>query len=232
MKNKIIYPTRNLGLTLFDVGVFKDKRQSLNGKGFKLKLHDTNPNAPLSPFYLNIRTPENKNPGPLTKFLVKTIGIVLFYHAFNQKIKYDSVVGLPTAGDPLALSFVNAAYDQKKIILPILNLEKVEGDSERKIVAPSNADFSGKHPLVIDDLITKSHSKEEAIKALEEKGAVVKDVIVLVDREQGGSKQLAKAGYNLHSVFQFSVLLDWYLAEGKINKDLYQEIKEYLAVNS
>jgi len=116
--------------------------------------------------------------------------------------------------------------------VPILNLEKVEGDSERRIIAPADADFHGKHPLIIDDLITKSHSKKETIKALEEKGAVVKNVLVLIDREQGGSKELTEVGYNLHSVLTLSVLLKWYLLEKKIDLDTYQEISEYLTVNN
>ncbi len=32
-------------------------------EGFKLKLHETNPDEPRSPIFLNIRTPNNPKPG-------------------------------------------------------------------------------------------------------------------------------------------------------------------------
>ena len=53
--------------------------------------------------------------------------------------------------------------------------------------------------MVLDDLITTGGSKIEAIAPLAEAGLVVKDVVVLVDREQGGAEELAARGLRLHA---------------------------------
>ena len=46
--------------------------------------------------------------------------------------------------------------------------------------------------LVIDDIITDGASKIEAIKPLEAAGLNVKDVLVILDREQGGERILVE----------------------------------------
>jgi len=53
--------------------------------------------------------------------------------------------------------------------------------------------------LVVDDLITRGDSKLEAIAPLEEAGLSVHDVVVLIDREQGGADDLSRRGYKLHA---------------------------------
>ena len=81
-------------------------------------------------------------------------------------------------------------------------------------------------------MVTQADSKLDAISALESSGLVVRDIVVLVDREQGGAKQLADAGYRLHAAFKFSKLLDYYHRVGKIDDAKYQEARDYLAANS
>ena len=48
-------------------------------RGFRLKLHEKTPLAPLSPIYLNLRTPDNPKPGPLT------LEIVELFRALDQQ---------------------------------------------------------------------------------------------------------------------------------------------------
>ena len=57
----------------------------------------------------------------------------------------------------------------------------------------------GETVVVLDDLVTTGGSKIEAIAPLTEAGLKVKDVVVLVDREQGGKAELAARGLALHS---------------------------------
>lgn len=85
--------------------------------------------------------------------------------------------------------------------------------------------------LLIDDLITKADSKLEAIRVLESHGLVVKDVMVLVDREQGGVQQLEAAGYRVHVAFKLSTLLKYYLESGRMSQETYHEIMEYLGLH-
>ena len=48
---------------LFALGAFQDRRASPQGRGFRLKLHERNPSAPLSPFYFSLRAADNPKAG-------------------------------------------------------------------------------------------------------------------------------------------------------------------------
>ncbi len=66
----------------------------------------------------------------------------------------------------------------------------------------------GERAIVLDDLITTGGSKLAAIEPLEAAGLRVQDVVVLIDREQGGPEELAAAGYRLHAVLRLGEMLD------------------------
>jgi orotate phosphoribosyltransferase len=53
---------------------------------------------------------------------------------------------------------------------------------------------------------------------LQNEGLVVKDVVVLIDREQGGEAHLAKNRLNLHAAFKLSQLLSVLVKHGKVRR--------------
>jgi len=221
-----------LGMALFDIGAIKFG-------AFKLKLHEKNPDAPLSPIFLNLRTPDQPKPGPLTPELVEVIGKLLYdriHMAEAGSVRYDAFAGIPHAGSPLAVAFHRAAGKDRRSLHRI-RLQKEETSGNRRICRVSKIDTSTCHGckvLVIDDLITKADSKLEAIQAIEVAGGTVKDVLVLVDREhreQGGKEQLAEKGYILHSVFPLSFLLALYLERERITLEKHDEVLAYLKAN-
>ena len=69
---------------------------------------------------------------------------------------------------------------------------------------------AGETVLVIDDLATTGGSKFEAIEKLTAVGLVVKDIVVLVDRQSGAKESLAQAGYSMHAVLTITQLLDYW----------------------
>ena len=85
--------------------------------------------------------------------------------------------------------------------------------------------------LLVDDLITKADSKIEAANVLEKNDLVVRDIAVLIDRQQGGKEALIQSGYRLHSVFNIMEMLHIYLDIGKITQERYNETVEYLRNN-
>jgi len=56
-----------------------------------------------------------------------------------------------------------------------------------------------------------------AIEPLEAAGLEVRDVVVLIDRQQGGGAELAEAGYRLHAVLRLSEMLDLLVEAGRIS---------------
>ena len=114
----------------------------------------------------------------------------------------------------------------------IIYLNKEESDGTRKIVPCPGFEYKkGERVLLIDDLVTKAHTKIEAIRAIEKFGSKVVGLVVLVDREQGGKQEIESAGYKLISCFIITELLDRYLATGKITEEKHRERTLYIQNN-
>lgn len=60
---------------------------------------------------------------------------------------------------------------------------------------------------------------------------MVKDVVVLIDREQGGQARLKSHGLNLHAAFTLSFILDTLLAAGKVSPQLADTVRAFVAAN-
>ncbi|MGD8398180.1 MAG: orotidine-5'-phosphate decarboxylase [Anaerolineae bacterium] len=88
---------------------------------------------------------------------------------------------------------------------------------------------AGERVVVLDDLITTGGSKLAAIEPLETAGLEVRDVVVLVDREQGGREELEAAGYRLHAAFSLSGMLDVLVASSRIDAATRDEVLALLA---
>jgi uridine monophosphate synthetase len=86
----------------------------------------------------------------------------------------------------------------------------------------------GETVLLVDDLITRGDSKLEAIAPLEAAGLAVRDVLVLVDREQGGGEDLAQRGYQLHAVLQLTQILEMLEESSRVTPAQHAQVLAYL----
>lgn len=86
----------------------------------------------------------------------------------------------------------------------------------------------GDTALIVDDLITRGSSVLETAALLEENGLIVKDVIVLIDREHGAVEHLRHHGYNLTSILKLDVMLNLYMSKGLISEETYRICADYL----
>ncbi len=208
---------------------FVTERPKPNGgieRGFKLKLHETRPDAPLSPIYLNLRTPDNPKSGPLTQEIVGLAASCMVYIKLAHKLPCHAVVGVPRAGDPFAAAFAQFTGVKR------IELDKFEQGEKRHIAGVKGLHSVSKEVqdvLLLDDLLTGADSKIEAVLNLRESGFTVTDAIVLVDREQGGVEALAKHDVIVHSVFTMSELLDGYVANGSMTPYMRTKVQQYLA---
>lgn len=204
---------------LFDCGAVKFG-------AFRLKLHETQPDAPLSPIYLNLRTSDNPKPGPLGGDELARVG-ELFRDAISEAgVTFTAVAGIPRAGDPLADATARAGATTV-----VLRLNKEENEGRRRIVAPSPDSAAGHTVVLIEDLITQADTKLEAVEAVRAAGGTVAAIIVLVDREQGGTERVRTAGYQVHAVYTLSELLEHYVATGRIDPAKAAEVSAYVAAN-
>ncbi|MEM3700352.1 MAG: orotate phosphoribosyltransferase [Candidatus Bathyarchaeia archaeon] len=85
----------------------------------------------------------------------------------------------------------------------------------------------GENILFFDDVITEGLSKLEGIKALEMHGAHVKNVMVVVDREEGGKEKLEKLGYKVHALAKVSELVNFLFKSEHISQEQRDAVLNY-----
>jgi orotate phosphoribosyltransferase len=86
----------------------------------------------------------------------------------------------------------------------------------------------GENVLFFDDVVSEGLSKLEGIKPLEELGAHVKHLIVVVDREQGGRENLEKLGYKVHALAKISEIVDSLYLSKSISKEQADAVLGYV----
>ena len=136
-------------------------------------------------------------------------------------LTFDRLAGIPYAALPSATAV--ALQMGVPLIYPRKELKEygtrkgIEGHFER-----------GERAVVLDDLITTGGSKLRAIEPLEKAGLAIRDVVVLVDRGQGGAEELAERGYALHAVLTLQDMLDMLAEHGRISLQQRDDVLAFL----
>src|SRR5689334_7680330 len=151
--------------------------------------------------------------------LLEQIGAA--YLPLLKELTFDRIAGLPYAAIPIATAISLAGnypmiYPRKEVKTYGTKAE-IEGEYH-----------AGETVVVIDDLATTGGSKFEAIEKLTGVGLLVKDVVVLVDRQSGAKESLAQAGYSMHAVLTISQLLEYWEENGKVEKEKITATREFL----
>ena len=144
------------------------------------------------------------------------------YAALLSKLTFDRIAGIPYAGLPIATAV--SLEGNWPMIYP--RKESKDYGTKAEIEGLFNA---GETIAMIDDLATTGGAKVEAIQKLEGAGLKVKDIVVLIDREQGATETLAAAGYTLHAVATLKPLLDAWRNSGAISAAQFEDVRAFLA---
>jgi len=170
-----------------------------------------------SPYYIDLRqtisSPITMDwiANSLTRIILNEIG----------KSKIDKILGVPTAGVPFA------TVVSQKLGIPLIYYrqarkehgvrKKVEGILERN-----------DRVLIIDDLITTGESVIETAEVIRDQGGVVNELVVLLDREQGGQQRLRQARIEPHVLFRISDAMTWLHNVGLIEDKIYETLVKYI----
>jgi uridine monophosphate synthetase len=143
------------------------------------------------------------------------------YLPILSTLQFSRIAGLPYAAIPIASAISLAGnypmiYPRKEVKTYGTKAE-IEGEYH-----------AGETVVVIDDLATTGGSKFEAIEKLTGVGLVVKDVVVLVDRQSGAKESLAQAGFVLHAVLTITQLLDHWETTNKVEKVKIEQTRLFL----
>lgn len=129
-------------------------------------------------------------------------GAYLVGQVMYEKIKHESVHwvgGLTLGADPIATAIAVTSYMEGNPINAFIVRKEVKDHGQKNQVEgglPPNTEV-----IVVEDVITTGGSALKAINALEEMGCVVKKVVAIVDRQEGGRENLEAEGYMVDSIF-------------------------------
>ena len=136
-----------------------------------------------------------------------------------RPLEFDRIAAVPYAAIPIASSI--ALQGNLRMIYPRKEAKdygtraQIEGEYRE-----------GETAVLIDDLATTGGSKFEAIEKLKAAGLLVKDVVVLIDRQSGAREALHEAGYRMHAVLTITQLLDHWERIGSVNPDKIEAARQ------
>lgn len=192
-------------------GIFKVRKESKDGKGFRLKRHEQFPDDPLSPHYFDLRL--------LRSLPDLADHAVTVFQQMMEGVSMNRLADVPTAITPIVALLMRATR------IPMISpREPKTHGTEGTIDGIYNVgDIAG----LFDDVVTDAASKLAARRTLETKQLRVSHVFILVDREQGGMSQLRAAGLTAKSAFTFTELLEYYRDEQLIATSEYDDSMDY-----
>jgi uridine monophosphate synthetase len=138
-----------------------------------------------------------------------------------QGLTFDRIAGLPYAALPIAAA-ISLQGDY-----PMIYPRKAAKDYGTSAVI-EGIYHPGETVVVIDDLATTGGSKFEAIDKLTAEGLIVRDVVVLIDRESGAKEALAAQGYRMHALFTLSQLLDYWEETQRLPAEQIADVRAFL----
>lgn len=145
------------------------------------------------------------------------------YAELIKSLDYDRLAGIAYAALPIA-GAVSLEMEKPWIYMRKEGLAKSYGLKK----AIEGEYIEGETVVVIDDLITKGDSKLEIIEPFTNSGLIIKDFVVLIDYEKGGSQLLKIKGYNLHAVMTMREVVEIMKNKNKIDHGKYEQCLEFL----
>jgi len=174
-----------------------------------------------SPYYIDLRQTISS---PITMdWIANSLTRIIINEIGRDRI--DKILGVPTAGIPFA------TVVSQKLGLPLIYYrqarkehgvrKKIEGILERN-----------DRVLIVDDLITTGESVIEGSEVIRDQGGVVNELVVLLDREQGGQENLRASRIEPHVLFKISDAMAWLHSVGLIEDEIFETIKNYIEEES
>ncbi|TET78328.1 MAG: orotate phosphoribosyltransferase [Candidatus Heimdallarchaeota archaeon] len=134
----------------------------------------------------------------------------------------DAVAGVAVGGIP----FSSVIGYKLKIPSLVVRTHQKDYGLKKKIEGIAKA---GAKIVLVDDLITTGSSKIPGILALREKGFILKNMVVLIDRSQGNLGQIEEIGVKLHSFVTIEDIFNECLSLD--DKLVLSEVKETIKKN-
>ncbi len=176
-----------------------------------------------SPVYVNLRKLVS-NPRALARAArVMQEKVQTLQSKLHPQVEpYQRVCGIPFGGLHLATAF------SLRTTTPMIYVHPAKERNGSRVFVEGVYE-EGEHVLLIDDLVTTGGGIVETAEFLRTNaGLLVRDVLVLVDREEGARERLKGRGYNLNSILGLEAMLNYLMASEKIEEQWYRKSIDYL----
>ncbi len=127
------------------------------------------------------------------------VGSIILDMVSNRDL---AAVGGPTLGaDPICGAVAALSYlSNKPLKTFIVRKQAKDHGALRQVEGPALK--KGDEVILLDDVATTGKALIEAKQALDKIGVIAKQAIVIVDRQEGATDNLAKVGLELESIFK------------------------------
>lgn len=169
-----------------------------------------------SPFYVDLR-PLASDP----KILKNLANYLLEMLPLDN---FDLICGVPYAALPMATAMSLESY-----IPLIIKRKEAKSYGTKKLI--EGIYQKGQNCLLVEDVITSGKSLIETIAEVEQEDLKVADIVVVLDREQGGKQLLESKGYKVHTLFNISEVCEILQENGELSDEEVKRIQEFLQGN-
>ena len=169
-----------------------------------------------SPFYVDLR-PLASDP----KILKKLANYLLEMLPLDN---FDIICGVPYAALPMATAMSLESY-----IPLIIKRKEAKSYGTKKLI--EGIYEKGQNCLLVEDVITSGKSLVETIDEVENEGIKVSDIVVVLDRQQGGKEKLEAKGYKVHSLFKISEVVEILREVNYIDDEEVARIRDFVNGN-
>ncbi|MCT6868960.1 MAG: orotidine-5'-phosphate decarboxylase [Apibacter sp.] len=167
----------------------------------------------LSPFYVDLR-PLASSPVLLKELSQLLLGMI-------KDCRHELICGVPYAALPMA-----TAMSLDSNIPLIIKRKESKNYGTKKMLEGIFA--QGQYCILVEDVITSGKSLLETIEEVEKEGLKVKDIVVVLDRQQGGKELLENKGYQVHTLFSIEDVIDILYNHEFLNQSQVIKIKDFI----
>lgn len=166
-----------------------------------------------SPFYVDLR------PLASSPELLKTLSNNLLKLVNDRNL--ELICGVPYAALPMA-----TVMSLESGIPLIIKRKENKGYGTKRML--EGVFHDGQNCLLVEDVITSGKSLIETIDEVEKEGLNVTDIVVVLDREQGGKEKLNEKGYRVSTLFTINEVIDILHKYQRLNDEQVKKIKTFL----
>ena len=130
----------------------------------------------------------------------------LMYEITRELPGIEAVGGVSIGGDPLVCAVVLESFNKKDNLAGFLIRKEPKGHGTNRWIEGGKNLKKGMNVVILEDVVTTGGSSLKAIEATEKEGYVVKGIVAILDRLEGGKDTIESKGYLFKSIFSLNDL--------------------------